>query len=107
MELASVKQYTEERFCNFEIRLRKLLNFVLGSSLSREEIDVNIFTKRVRNTGFRDSLTSKPNTTVKNMLILDKVNKNREQSPEFEHSRRFNTLGNPANELCTSCEVTE
>jgi hypothetical protein len=82
MELANVKQEPKERFATFEIRVKKLINSVLDSELSREQILNEFLTKRVRSTGLRDSLALKPEMKREDMRTLAKVYENREISED-------------------------
>lgn len=79
MELAEVKQNHDERFATFEIRVRNLLNSVLDSGLSKEEIVSDFLSKRARNSGLKEALITKPNMPIEDIRNLAKLYENREQ----------------------------
>lgn len=92
LELAEVRQNSDERFAAFEIRVRNLLDNVLSSGLSREEMVTDFLTKRARSSGFREALISRPNIEMNDIRNLAKLYETREQKSIRKENVQVNVL---------------
>ena len=72
-DLAAIRQEDNERFATFEIRVLKIVEEVLNSGLSKEEMVSEIITNRVRDVRLKEALTTKPTMTHKERNELAKI----------------------------------
>lgn len=78
-DLASVSQSPNERFAAFEIRVRELVDKVLDSKLSRDEIVNDIVAKKAKSAKLREALITRPEIKSVEIRSLAKLYEDREQ----------------------------
>ena len=79
-ELASVRQYRDERYATFEIRVKKLVDDVFDCGNSREDIVRSIILNRIQNERLKDNISTKPDISREEMRNLAKVFESRDVS---------------------------
>ena len=72
------KQEADERFATFEIRVRNLINNVVNSGLSTDEIINDVLSKKVKNENLREALTTRPDIKITEMRSLAKIYEDKE-----------------------------
>ena len=72
-ELAVIRQDEDERFATFEIRVQKLVEELMNSKMSTQEIVSEVITNRVRDKRLKEALTTRPEMTQKERNDLAKI----------------------------------
>ena len=92
VELAGIKQQDNERFATFEIRVKHLLDNILNSGLSRDEIVKDFISKRTKSAALKEKMISKPKMNIEDIRNFAKIYENQEHSVKFQEEKYVDVM---------------